>query len=335
MHEIKVARPGDISLAVTVGGDGPLVVLVHGFPESWYSWRHQIGPLVDAGYRVAALHVRGYGNSSKPREVEAYSLVELAGDIAAVIQAIDPAGAILVGHDWGAVQVQTAALLYPELVRAIATLSVPAIGHTAEPYSSAWPYLYAGRLFYQTYFQTPGVAEAEFEGDLERFIRVFFMGMSGEGDPFDSPLIRPGDAKTPLDGLADPATLPGWFSPDDIAHYVASFRAGGLTGPLNRYRCTDLDWEQLAPYADRKIEQPALFIGGTRDPSRHMIPSFDLYADPMSRMTDGRGVHFLEGIGHWIQQEAPDETNRLLLSFLKDVTHISQNRGIPASVPQG
>lgn len=317
--EIRVKRSSDIELAVTVAGEGALILLVHGFPESWYSWRHQIEAIAAAGYRAAALHVRGYGHSSKPREIEAYALTELADDIAAVIRSLDPAGAVLIGHDWGALLVQTAAIIHPDLVKGVAMLSVPAVGHPRELPSSRWRALYPDRLFYQAYFQAPGIAEAELEPDLERFIRLFFFGLSGQGDPFDSPLIRPGHARGLLDGLAEPSQIPAWLAPADIDHYVASFRAGGLTGPLNRYRCADLDWRQLQPFADRKIEQPGLFIAGARDPIRYVIPGFDRYANPVSRMRDVRGLHLIEGAGHWVQQEAPEATNRLLLPFLKEL----------------
>lgn len=314
--KMRVKRSPDIELAVTVAGAGPLLLLVHGFPESWYSWRHQIDVLAAAGYRVAALHVRGYGHSSKPCEIAAYALTELAGDIAEVIRALDPTGAVLIGHDWGAMMVQTVAILHPDLVKGVAVLSVPAVGHPRDLPSSQWSVRYPDRLFYQAYFQTPGIAEAEFEPDMEKFICLFFFGLSGEGDPYDSPLIRPGKVQGLLDGLANPSQLPAWLSQADVEHYVASFRAGGLTGPLNRYRCADLDWHQLQPFADRMIVQPGLFIAGTRDPVRYLIPGFDRYASPVSRMSDVRGVHLIEGAGHWVQQEAPEATNRLLLDFL-------------------
>ncbi len=308
-------RPG-ITLKVAVAGRGPLVVLVHGFPESWYSWRSQIGALAGAGYSVAAISVRGYDGSSRPHAIEDYSIVELAGDIRAVIAALGARSAVLVGHDWGAVQVQAAALLHPDSVAGVVTISVPAALHPASRPSEVWPRLYSDRLFYQHYFQKEGVAEAEFEADLHRFVRVFFLSLSGQGSTTDNVLFRPRDASTLLGGLPDPAVLPEWLAPEDVEFYAESFRRSGLRGPLNRYRCADIDWELMRPFADRMIEQPGMFIGGLDEPTRFMVPGRDRYDDPVPRMRDVRGVHFLERVGHWVQQEAPDETSRLVLGFL-------------------
>lgn len=321
---VQVTTAAGLQLAVTLRGEGPLVLLVHGFPESWYSWRHQIEALSAAGYRVAALHVRGYGDSGKPDEIGAYTITEHADDIATVIRALSPEGAVVVGHDWGAVQVQAAALIHPGLVRALATLSVPAVWPSARPPTTLWPEIYRGMMFYQDYFQTPGIAEAEFEADLERFVRVFFLSLSGQNDPQNHGLHRPRSNRTLLAGLPDPGRLPDWLSPEDVDTYVDSFRRGGLRGPLNRYRNPDRDWALMQPYADRPIAQPALFIGGMRDPARFMVPGQDRYDDPVPRLTDVRGVHFLDGVGHWVQQEAADRVSGLLLDFLREVAPVAQ-----------
>lgn len=309
----------DVRLAVAVAGEGPLVLLVHGFPESWYSWRTQIADLAAAGYRVAALSVRGYDRSSRPHAVESYSIVELANDIAAVIDALGGGRAVVVGHDWGAVQVQAAALLHPEKVQALVTISVPAPHHAPALPSETWSRIYADRLFYQRYFQAEGVAEAEFEADLDRFLRIFFLSLSGQGSINDNVLFRPKEATRLLDGLPDPDPLPAWLSKADVDFYAGTFRRSGMRGPLNRYRCADLDWHLMAPFADRMIEQPGLFIGGLLEPTRYMVPGRDRYDDPVPRMKDVRGIHLLDGVGHWVQQEAPAETSRLILAFLDEV----------------
>lgn len=316
---VTVTTPDGVTLSVTVAGEGPLVVLVHGFPESWYSWRHQFGPLTASGYRVAALHVRGYGASDKPSAIEAYAIARHAGDIAAVIRALSPSGAVVIGHDWGAMQVQAAALLYPDLVHAIASLSVPATFPPPVRPTEVWRKTYTRHLFYQAYFQEPGPAEAEFEADIQRFLRLFFVSLSADGERDNSALLRPMGAKTLLDGLPDPAELPSWLSPEDMAFYVAEFEANGLRGPLNRYRNADLDWEQMAAFAGRSIEVPALFVGGALDPTRWYIPGSDRYADPAPRFSDPRGLHVIPGVGHWIQQEALGAVNRHLLGFLAEV----------------
>ena len=318
---VDVTTPAGLTLRAAVTGQGPLVVLVHGFPESWYSWRHQIGPIAAAGFRVAALQVRGYGDSAKPQDVAAYAITELAGDVAALIDALEPSGqAILIGHDWGAVIVQTTALVHPEKVRAIASLSVPAFMHGARKPSDIWAEIYADRFYYMRYFQPEGVAEAEFEPDLDRFVRVFFLSLSAQGSMTDNGLFRPKGTTRLLDGLPDPGTdLPAWLSQDDVDYYAESFRKGGLRGPLNRYRCVDRDWTLMAPYADRMIDQPSLFIAGLQEPTRYMVPGVDRFDNPVPRFTDCRGVHLLDGAGHWVQQEKPQEVTRLLVDFVKGI----------------
>ena len=305
-------------LRVAVCGTGPLVLMVHGFPELWFSWRHQMPAIAAAGFTAAALDVRGYGGSDKPVAIEAYTIKELAEDIAAVIDALDPAGAILIGHDWGSPQVYGAALIYPDKVRAVVGLSVPAIIYVDQKPSEVWARAYPDKLFYQTYFWNPGPAEAELEADPHRSIRLFYYALSGNRPEGVNGLIRPAGATSLLAGLPDPDPLPSWLTCEDVDYYAKSFANGGFRGPLNRYRAQDIDVEQLRPYAGRRIEQPSLFIAGARDPARYMIPGVDRYADPVPRLANCRGVHVLDGIGHWIQQEAPETVNRLVLGFLKD-----------------
>jgi pimeloyl-ACP methyl ester carboxylesterase len=306
-------------LRVAITGSGPLVLMVHGFPESWFSWRHQMPAIAAGGFTAASLDVRGYGGSDKPDAIEAYAITELAGDIAAVIDALDPAGAILIGHDWGAPQVYGAALVYPAKVRAVVGLSVPAIGYVDRKPSEFWARAYPDSLFYQTYFWLPGRAEAELEADPHRTIRLFYYALSGDRPQGVNALVRPAGATSLLDGLPDPDPLPPWLTREDVAYYAESFASGGFRGPLNRYRAQDIDVEQLRTYAGNKIEQPALFIAGKNDPARYMIPGIDRYADPVPRFADCRGIHLLDDIGHWVQQEAPTAVNRLILAFLNRV----------------
>jgi pimeloyl-ACP methyl ester carboxylesterase len=305
-------------LRVAITGSGPLVLMVHGFPESWFSWRHQMPAIAAGGFTAASLDVRGYGGSDKPDAIEAYAITELAGDIAAVIDALDPAGAILIGHDWGAPQVYAAALIYPGKVRAVVGLSVPAIGYVDRKPSEFWARAYPDSLFYQTYFWLPAPAEAELEADPHRTIRLFYYALSGDRPQGVNALVRPAGATSLLDGLPDPDPLPPWLTSEDVAYYAESF-VGGFRGPLNRYRAQDIDVEQLRTYAANKIEQPAFFIAGRNDPTRYMIPGIDRYADPVPRFADCRGIHLLDGIGHWVQQEAPIAVNRLILAFLNTV----------------
>jgi len=179
--EFATVQTNGIGLRVALAGKGPLVVLVHGWPESWYSWRHQIPALAEAGYRVAAPDVRGYGGSDKPAAIEAYAIKEMCADIAGLVEALGERQAILVGHDWGAPIVWHTSLFFPQRVRAVAALSVPHAGRGPAPRIELFRNIYKDRFFYQLYFQQPGVAEAEFESDVRASLRKIYYAASGEG----------------------------------------------------------------------------------------------------------------------------------------------------------
>jgi pimeloyl-ACP methyl ester carboxylesterase len=306
-----------IRLRVMVEGSGPLVVLVHGWPESWYSWRHQIDPLVAAGFRVAALDVRGYGGSDKPQAIEAYDMVSLTDDVAGVIDALAGSEqAILVGHDWGAPIVWTTAIRYARRVRAVVGMSVPHLGRGKQSALAAYTQLYKDKFFYQLYFQTPGVAEAELEADLAKTLRQTYYNASGADDV--PRFQKKPDAKF-LDGMIDPDPLPAWLTQEDLDYYVEQFKHSGFRGPLNRYRNHQRDFERLPELSEKKIEQPALFIAGDRDPVLRFIPGVNL-TDLMDKWyTDLREKVLIPGAGHWVQQERPAETNTALLRFLRSL----------------
>jgi pimeloyl-ACP methyl ester carboxylesterase len=318
-RKFEMIETRGVRLRVMVEGSGPLCVLVHGFPESWYSWRHLIDPLVRAGYRVAAMDVRGYGGSDKPHAIEAYDMVEMTDDVRGVIDALagPSAQAILIGHDWGAPIVWTSAIRHAPRVRAVIGLSVPHLGRGNQPRLETYKQIYAGRFFYQLYFQEPGVAEAELEADIPRAIRQLYYAASGEEGArslLDAP--KGPDAKL-LDGMIDPNPLPAWLSQEDVDYYAEEFRAGGFRGPLNRYRNSDRDWALIPELSDAQIEQPALFIAGTRDPVLKFVPGV-LLPDLMDKWyQDLRGKVLIEGAGHWVQQEAPEPVVRAVLGFLR------------------
>jgi len=315
MNSVTVDN-GPIQLNVAVAGQGPLILCVHGFPELWYSWRHQIAHFSERGYKVAALDVRGYGGSSKPRETAAYSIRNLASDVAAVINQLGGGTSILFGHDWGAPIAWNTALLFPEKVTAVAGLSVPYIPQGPTSFLDMAKAIYKDRFFYQLYFQKEGVAEAEFEADTPTTLRKAYFALSGSA-PLDKWLERkPADAKL-LDGMIDPQPFPDWMSNKDLQVYVDAFRAGGFRGPLNRYRAQNIDVEELADVAGKPLTQPSFFVAGARDAVRAFIPGMDLYENPGIACTDFRGSVILPGIGHWVQQEAPTETNAALEGFLK------------------
>ncbi|MEQ8439161.1 MAG: alpha/beta hydrolase [Ilumatobacter fluminis] len=298
-------------------GDGPLVLLVHGFPESWYSWRHQLPALADAGYRAVAIDVRGYGRSSKPLDVDAYRMVRLVADNVGVVRALGAETATIVGHDWGAPIAWTSALLRPDVFTAVAGLSVP--------YSPPSPFrplemmrVMAGdEEFYVEYFQEPGRAEAEIEADVRDWLLGFMFSASGDADPPDP---NAGTIATMPHGaqmkarFQRPDSMPPWLSDDDLDVYAAEFEHTGLRGPLNRYRNVDRDWEDLAAWREASIDVPSLFIGGDRDgPTVWGAPAIAAFGTTLPGLY--RSI-VLEGCGHWTQQERPDEVNDALLAFL-------------------
>ncbi|MEZ4380898.1 MAG: alpha/beta hydrolase [Nannocystaceae bacterium] len=309
---------GEITLRVAVAGEGPLVLCVHGWPELASSWRHQVAHLSARGYTVAALDVRGYGGSSKPEAIAAYTLRELSGDVLAVAAALSDAPVVLVGHDWGAPIVHTTALLAPDRVRAVASLSVPYMPTGEVMILDVFRQIYAGRFFYQLYFQEEGPIEAEIEADVGAALRKIYFGASGQGaGAFTDD--KPAGARF-LDGLVDPEPLPAWLTAEEVEACARAFEAGGLRGPMNRYRAQPIDHEELAALRGARLTQPACFIAGAADPVRRFIPGLDLYAPAaLAGYADLRARTILDGVGHWVQQEAPAATNEALERFLAEL----------------
>jgi pimeloyl-ACP methyl ester carboxylesterase len=310
-------RTNGITVRAVVEGSGPLCILVHGWPESWYSWRHQIAPLVAAGYRVCVPDVRGYGGSDKPDAVEDYDLASLSADVVGLIDALGAEQAILIGHDWGAPIIWATSILHRERVRAAIGLSVPHFGRGAQPTIDTLRMIYQDRFFYQIYFQEPGVAERELEADVRSALRKIYFG--GSGDLSDAARgsfsQRPASAGM-LDGMTDPPELPAWLSEQDLDYYTGEFERSGFRGPINRYRNYRRDWTDL-PQLGERISQPALYVTGTRDPVLHFMPGFDVLAFITPLYEDLRGKITIEGVGHWTQQERPEAVNQAILEFLR------------------
>ena len=313
----RVIAANGITLQVTEAGsaDRPLLLLCHGWPELALSWRHQIAPLAEAGWRVAAPDLRGFGGSSAPAETGAYTLLHTVGDVVALVQALGAERAVIVGHDWGASLAWTAALLRPDLFPAVAALSVP-----FRPRGPAPPVrslVEAGRTrFYWVYFQEPGVAEAEFERDPDDTLRRILGGLGTRPAEPSEVLMLPEEGGF-LDLVRRPERLPDWLPEADLSAMVAAYRRTGFRGGLNWYRNIDRNWELLAPWQGAVIRQPALFVAGTRDPV--ILSSFGRLAlEAMPRTVPGlRRSLLIEGAGHWIQQERPAEVTTALLDFLR------------------
>ena len=319
-HRSAVANGTRIHYAEA--GDGPLVVLCHGFPECWYSWREQLNALAGAGFRAVALDMRGYGASDRPTDPSLYTLLHLVADVAGVVAASGSSSAAVVGHDWGAVVAWHAALLRPDLFRAVAALSVP-----YRPRGKTRPTLAMPRndseRFYQLYFQEPGVAEAELERDVRRTMRGILVGLSGDRAVADRQGSRPTAAgMVPrkgglLDHLPDPARLPGWLTEQDVDFYVGEFTRSGFAGGLNWYRNIDRNWELLAAWAGAKIPVPALFVTGALDPVLAFAGVEQAVAALQTSVPLLRASLIIPGAGHWIQQERAAEVNSALLEFLR------------------
>ena len=310
-----------VQLQVTDQGEGPLVLLVHGWPELAHAWRHQIAALSAAGYRVLAPDMRGFGYSDAPDAIDAYSILDTVGDLVALVAAMDATEAVVIGHDWGASIAWHAALFRPDLFRAVACLSVP-----FRPRGPAPPLEMlraAGQHgFYWLYFQEPGVAEAEFERDPAETLRRILYSGSGDMRPRQaaggaSPgVLSVAEGGGFLSHTQNPETLPVWLSEADLALMAAAYRHAGFRGGLNYYRNLDRNWHLTAPWQGAKVRQPALYIGGTRDPViRTPAGAASLAAMP-THVPGLRGSIMLEGCGHWIQQERPAEVNQALLQFL-------------------
>ncbi|MGW1073108.1 alpha/beta fold hydrolase [Streptomyces sp. NPDC002537] len=308
-----------VRLHIAEQGQGPLVLLLHGFPECWYSWRHQFGPLAEAGYRVVAPDQRGYARSEQPEDIAAYSMLHLTGDVVALIHALGERSAVLVGHDWGAPVAWTTAILRPDLVRGVAGLSVPPAPRGPVPPLRAARSLF-GDGFYQQYFQEPGVADAELAHDPAATFRAVLAAGSGDSPLNDPP--RPWvvpDGSTLLDTLPEPEPLPAWLDKSDIDTFVREYGTHGdnaFTGGLNWYRNIDRNWELLAPFQGRGVEVPALYVVGERDMSRS-FPGMDRLPATLERIAPRLHRSLtLPGCGHWTQQERPEEVNSALVEFL-------------------
>ena len=304
-----------ISLNIAEQGEGPLVLMLHGFPESWYSWRHQFSALAEAGYHAVAPDMRGYGDSDKPFEIEAYNQVEVVNDIIGLIPALGYETAVVFGHDWGAPTAWSCALNHPDKVSAVGALSVPFRPRGDSPPLATLKAIFKDRFFYQLYFQEPGKAETELEKDPALTIRKFYHMASGE---MNTSLLgeKPADADL-LSDLPDPGREMGpWISEEDVSFYANEFRQSGFRGPLSYYRNMDLTWE-LTKDSPRQISQPALFVAGEKDGV--ILMAADALKELDKHVTDLRVNKLIPKIGHWTQQEAPDEVNQALIQFLEEI----------------
>jgi pimeloyl-ACP methyl ester carboxylesterase len=314
----RTVETNGIRMHIVEQGEGPLVVLCHGFPESWYSWRHQLPALAAAGFHAVAPDMRGYGQTDRPEEIDQYTLFHLVGDIVGLIDALGKKEAVIVGHDWGAPVAWSAAQWRPDRFRAVIGLSVPFLPRRPVRPTTAMPQT-DYTVFYQLYFQTPGVAEAEFERDIRRTFRNILYGGSGDAprrDPMRPMHMLPRHGGF-LANRPDPTSLPAWLTEPDVDFYTAEFTRTGFRGGLNWYRNIDRNWELSAPFTGVPVTVPALYIVGDRDP----VVKFPGMEQLLPRLTtfvpNLRKTIMLPGCGHWTQQERPGEVNAAMIDFLK------------------
>jgi pimeloyl-ACP methyl ester carboxylesterase len=301
---------------IAEAGAGPLVLLLHGFPECWYSWRHQLPAIAAAGYRAVAPDQRGYCRTGGPGETSAYTILHTVGDVVGLIAALGEERAVVVGHDWGAPVAWHTAQLRPDLVRGVVGLSVPHRPRQSKPPLATMRQA-LGEGFYMVYFQRPNAPEEEFERDLtDTFRRVLYAASGDAGGATGGmvPIVPEGGGF--LDFCPAPDQLPGWLTADDIAAYAAEFAPTGFTGPVNWYRNLDRNWELTAAWHGAPVTPPALFVAGDRDLVVAQPQTKQLIAGMHGFVPNLRDTIWLPGCGHWTQQERPTETNTAILAFL-------------------
>ena len=322
----RMIESNGIRLNIAEQGKGPLLLLCHGFPESWYSWRHQIEALAAAGFHAVAPDMRGYGKSDAPEAIDQYTIFHLVGDLVGLLDALEAQTAVIVGHDWGANIAWQAARLRPDRFRAVVALSVPFRPRGPVRPTSVMPRT-ADAQFYQLYFQEPGVAEAELERDPRATVRNMLYGASGDGAAAARAAAASSGASPNLGmvpkgggflrGSGAPATLPAWLSEADIDFYAGEFKRSGFRGPLNYYRNIDRNWELTAAFAGVKVTVPALYVAGDRD----MVVSFPGTAELLANLKQFvpalRDIQMLAGCGHWTQQERASEVSTAIIDFVR------------------
>ncbi|PCJ52960.1 MAG: epoxide hydrolase [Candidatus Hydrogenedentota bacterium] len=313
--ELRFIESNGIRMRIAEMGEGPLVLLIHGWPESWYSWRHQMPALAEAGYHVVAPDMRGYGKTDAPQDVESYDIHHLTADVVGIIDALGEKTAIIIGHDWGSIVSWNCMLLHPDRFSALVAMSVPYGGRAPSSPLESWKKQSGDNFFYILYHQEPGVAEAEYDADPRGILsRLYLSPDSPREDPEVTDPKRSAGGWIPRLGASK--GLPDWLSQEELDFFVDEFTEAGFRGGINYYRNFKRNWETTPQLTDAKISQPVLFIAGEKDIviSGATAP---MLTDLLSHTAeDLRGVKLIPEVGHWVQQEAPEETNKAILEFL-------------------
>ena len=312
----RTVETNGIRMHLAEAGEGPLVMLCHGFPELWYSWRHQFAALAEAGFRVVAPDMRGYGRTDAPEAIDQYTLFHLVGDMVGLLDALGVEQAVIGGHDWGAAVAWHAAQLRPDRFRAVIALSVPFRARGSVRPTTVMPQT-EDAIWYQLYFQAPGVAEAEYDHNVRAVFHAGKISISGDAPPNTRPFGMVPRRGRPFRWDAPAPPLPVWLTEADVNFYTAEFTRTGFRGGLNWYRNIDRNWELLAPFDGLKVSAPSLYIAGDRDPVIR-FPGMDRHiADLAKFVPQLRRTIMLPGCGHWTQQERPAEVNAAMIEFLR------------------
>lgn len=319
MAELKhgFANTNGIKMHYVEAGSGPLVVLCHGWPEAWYSWRHQLQALAEAGFRAVAPDQRGYGQTDKPEPIEAYNILNLVGDIVGLVNTLGEERAVIVGHDWGAPVAWTSALLRTDMFRGLGLLSVPYMQRSPVRPAVMFKAITRDKNFYQEYFQEPGKVEKELEEDVHKTMLGALYCASGDAPAEDRFKFLFEKNQRLIDTFVIPEKLPPWLTEQDLAFFVNEFKQSGFRGGINWYRNADRNWELTAFLDGAKILRPTVFAAGARDIVMEMAA--DGYTNLEANVANLFKKHLIPGAGHWIQQERHKEINQLLLDFLRSL----------------
>ena len=317
----KKIQSKDISMRIaeldTTGGKGPVALFLHGWPESWYSWRYQMPALANAGYRVIAPDMPGFGGTDSFPKMEDYNAITISEQIVGLLDTLGLQSVILIGHDWGAVIAWDLVKLFPERFNRLVTMSVPYRARDEFPPMAAARKALGNRFFYQLYFQKPEIPEAELDGNPTGLLKRLYCSPD---TPRHEPKITDSheDAGGWIDRMGEPKEFPSWFSAEDLDYYVKEYSRKGFGSSINYYRNIDRNWELMAPYADKIIEMPALFMAGDKDFVIGRATSDQLMVSMKKGVPQLKDAIVLPGIGHWIQQEAAEEVNKAILNFLEE-----------------
>ncbi len=312
---LRFIESNGIRMRIAEMGEGPLVLLLHGWPESWYSWRHQLPALAKAGYHAVAPDMRGYGETDAPKNVEDYDIVHTTADVVGIIDAMGAEDAVVIGHDWGSIVAWNCVLLHPKRFSALVAMSVPYGGRAKTSPVESWKKGFGENFFYILYFQAPGIAEKEFDADPRGILSRLYLSPDSPREP---PVIR--DPKMSAGGwigrLGAPKGLPDWLTQEDLDYYVDQFTKAGFRGGINYYRNFNRNWEITPQLDGAKVEQPVLFVAGAKDMVIGGAKEPMLRAMMGAAVPDLRGVTLIPDVGHWVQQELPEQTNAAIVEFL-------------------